>query len=173
MHVFTIDACVHHWCMYSPLMHVFTIDACIHHWCMYSSHPAICAHDALQWRNNEHDGVSNHRRMDCLLNRLSMHRSRQTSKLRVTCLCAGNSPVTGEFPAPRASNPENISIWWRHHALVLKGPHWWIHSHYGHRLACIWGELTCVQYCTLINCFGLHYDVTQLCFAPNTGKLGP
>ena len=30
--------------------------------------------------------------------------------------CAGNSPVSGEFPAQRASNPENVSIWWRHHA---------------------------------------------------------
>ena len=31
-------------------------------------------------------------------------------------LCEGNSPVTGEFPAERASNAENASIWWRHHA---------------------------------------------------------
>ena len=30
-------------------------------------------------------------------------------------LCAGNSLVTSEFPAQRASNAENISIWWRHH----------------------------------------------------------
>ena len=30
-------------------------------------------------------------------------------------LCGGNSPVTGEFPAQRASNAENVSIWWRHH----------------------------------------------------------
>ena len=37
------------------------------------------------------------------------------SKLRVTRLCAGNSPVTGEFPAQMASNPVNVSIWWRHH----------------------------------------------------------
>ena len=37
------------------------------------------------------------------------------SKLRVTGLCEGNSPVTGEFPAQRASNAENASIWWRHH----------------------------------------------------------
>ena len=29
---------------------------------------------------------------------------------RVTGLCAGNSPVTGEFPAQRASNAENVSI---------------------------------------------------------------
>ena len=27
----------------------------------------------------------------------------------------GNSPVTSEFPAQRASNAENGSIWWRHH----------------------------------------------------------
>ena len=37
------------------------------------------------------------------------------SKLRVTGLCAGNSPVTGEFPAQKASNAENVSIWWRDH----------------------------------------------------------
>ena len=42
---------------------------------------------------------------------------RKTSKLRVTGPCAGNSPVTGEFIAQRASNAENASIWWRHHAL--------------------------------------------------------
>ena len=27
----------------------------------------------------------------------------------------GESPVTGEFPAQRASNAENVSIRWRHH----------------------------------------------------------
>ena len=25
------------------------------------------------------------------------------------------SPRNGEFPAQRASNAENVSIWWRHH----------------------------------------------------------
>ena len=44
---------------------------------------------------------------------------RKITKLRVTGLCEGNSPVTGEFPAQRASNAENVSIWWRHHALLL------------------------------------------------------
>ena len=28
-----------------------------------------------------------------------------------------NSSVTDEFPAQRVSNTENVSIWWRHHAL--------------------------------------------------------
>ena len=27
----------------------------------------------------------------------------------------GNPPVTGGFPSQRASNAENVSIWWRHH----------------------------------------------------------
>ena len=64
-------------------------------------------------------GVSNHKPRDCLLNRLLRLRSKKTSKLRVTGLCAGNSPVTGEFPAQRASNAENVSIWWRHHETSL------------------------------------------------------
>ena len=36
----------------------------------------------------------------------------------VTGLCEGNSPVTDEFPAQKASNAENVSIWWRHHVLT-------------------------------------------------------
>ena len=70
----------------------------------------------LQWRHNERDGVSNHRRLDCFLNHLFRRRSNKTSKLRVISLCERDSPVTGKFPAQRASYAENVSIWWRHHA---------------------------------------------------------
>ena len=56
-------------------------------------------HWTLQWRHNERDGVSNHQPRDCLLNRLFSRRSKKTSKVRVTGLCAENSPVSGEFPA--------------------------------------------------------------------------
>ena len=73
----------------------------------------------LQWRHNERDGVSNHQPHDCLLNRLFRRRSKKTSKLRFTGLCTGNSPITGEFPAQRASNAENVSIWWRLHDDVI------------------------------------------------------
>ena len=59
--------------------------------------------------------ISNHQPHDCLLNRLFRRRSKKTPKLRVAGLCEGNSSATGEFPAQRASNAENISIWWRHH----------------------------------------------------------
>ena len=50
----------------------------------------------------------------------SMLRSKKTSKLRVTGLCEGNSPVTGEFPIQRVSNAENVSIWWRYRVLILR-----------------------------------------------------
>ena len=71
----------------------------------------------LRWRHNDHAGVSNHQPHGCLLNRLFRRKSKKTSKLRVTGLCAGNSPGTGEFPAQMASYAENVSIWWRHHEL--------------------------------------------------------
>ena len=71
---------------------------------------------SLQWRHNERDGVSNHQLHDSLLNRLLGCRSKKTSKFCVTGPCAGISPGTGEFPAQRASNAANVSIWWRHHA---------------------------------------------------------
>ena len=73
----------------------------------------------LRWRHNELDGVSDHQPHDCLLNRLFGRRSKKTSKLRVIGLCAWNSPGTGEFPAQMASKAENVSIWWRHHALLV------------------------------------------------------
>ena len=85
---------------------------------MVSSLWGRCSHIcslALQWLHNEHDSLSSHQPHDCLLNHIFRHRSKKTSKLRLTGLCAGNSPWTTEFPAQMASNAENGSIWWRHH----------------------------------------------------------
>ena len=53
---------------------------------------------SLQWRHNEHDGFSNHRRPGSLLKRLFRRRSKKTSKFRVTGLCERNPPVTGGSP---------------------------------------------------------------------------
>ena len=61
----------------------------------------------------------------------SKGRSKKTSKLRVIGLCVGNSPEAGEFPAQRASNAENIFIWWRHHG------HLWL----GHSISNIWAHM--------------------------------
>ena len=49
---------------------------------------------SLQWRHNDHNGVSNHQPHGCLLNRLFRRRSKKTSKLRVT----GPSPVPVNSP---------------------------------------------------------------------------
>ena len=44
---------------------------------------------------------------------------KKTPKLHVTGLCAGNSPITDEFPAQRASNAGYVTIWWRHHVSIV------------------------------------------------------
>ena len=53
---------------------------------------SILPKSPFRWRHNERNGVSNHQPHDCLLNRLFRRRSQKSSKLRVTGLCAGNSP---------------------------------------------------------------------------------
>ena len=84
--------------------------------------------NALQWRHNRQDSVSNHQPHDCLFNRLFRRRSRKTSKLRVTGLCAGNSPWTSEFPAQRASYAEKcfhlMTSSWRVH-MEVSSANWW------------------------------------------------
>ena len=80
-----------------------------------------CSVLSLQWRHNEHDGVSNHQPHDCLLNCIFRRRWKKTSKRRVTGLCEGihqwpvNSPHKG--PVTRKMFPfEDVIIWswWRH-----------------------------------------------------------
>ena len=67
--------------------------------------------DTLQRRHNERDGVSSHRRLDCLLKRLFRRRLKtKKSKLGIICFCEGKSPVTVEFPTQRHSNVEKVSI---------------------------------------------------------------
>ena len=70
----------------------------------------------LQWRHDGRNGVSNHQPHDCLLGRFFFRRRlKKTSKFRVTGLC-GEFTVDPWFLAQRASNAENVSIWWHHHA---------------------------------------------------------
>ena len=102
------------WCKYYECNFLFPIS------CSVIMKSKLCrSFLSLHWRHNERDGVSNHQPHDFLLNRLFRSRSNKTSKLRVTVLCAGNSPVTSEFSAQMTSNVENVSIWWRHHVFCI------------------------------------------------------
>ena len=74
---------------------------------------------ALQWRQNEREGVLDHQPNKCLRNRLFRHKLKKTSKLRVTGLCVGNLPVTRIFPHKRPAKRENVSMWWRLHESSL------------------------------------------------------
>ena len=80
-------------------------------------------------KRRKRDGVSNHQPYNYLLNLSFRRRSKKTSKLSVNGLCIGKSQVIGEFPARRASNAENVSIWWRHH---VQGNVFHSDSHKGH-----------------------------------------
>ena len=91
-------------------------------WMKYNRHVHIANRISthvwsLQWRHNGRDGASNHPPYHRLLNRLFRHRWKITPKPRVTGLCVGNLPVTGELPTQMASNAEDVSIWWRHHVM--------------------------------------------------------
>ena len=86
--------------------------------CLAENHNGVdteICHISLLWRHNGRDGVLNHRRDDCILNRLFSYRSKNTSKFRVTGLCAGKSPGPRKFSPRKASNTGNVSIWWRQH----------------------------------------------------------
>ena len=61
----------------------------------------------VQWHHNGRAGMSNHRRLGCLLNRLFWHRSKKISKL---------IPHTQS-----ASNAKYVSIWWRHYVFRIQG----------------------------------------------------
>ena len=45
----------------------------------------------LEWCHNERNGFWNHRRFECLRNRLFRRRSKKTSKLRLTGLCGASN----------------------------------------------------------------------------------
>ena len=89
---------------------------------------------SLQWRHNERDGVSSHQPHDCLFNSLFRRTSKKTLKFRVTGLCVGDSLVTGEFPAQRASNAvgatntfqmRNFTVWDKMYFLLLTRHGWY------------------------------------------------
>ena len=75
--------------------------------------------NSLQWRNNELDGVSNHRSLGCLLNRLFRRRSKKKNQSSAS-LALVRRPVDSPHKWPVTANvAENVFIWWRHH---VNGP---------------------------------------------------
>ena len=91
----------------------------------YSNNLVDCAlQNALQWRHNGLDSVSNHQPRDCLLNRLFRRRSKKTSKLRVT------SPH--KWPVTRKMFPFDDVIMYQSSCLATINDHgaYWGTSHW-------------------------------------------
>ena len=86
---------------------------------------------SLQWRHNEWDGILNHLRLDCLLNRLFTHRSKKTLKLRVTGLCGGihRWPVDSQRPVTRKMFLSDVFIMLLGWALVGLLCRQWLSHH--------------------------------------------
>ena len=72
---------------------------------------------ALQWCHNQCDGASNHRRLDGFCSNVCSGADQRKHQSPASWGFDGemNSPVSDEFAPQRASNVENVSIWWRHH----------------------------------------------------------
>ena len=89
-------------------------------------HVAFHNHCGQLWwipSHNGRNGISYHQPHHYLLDHLFRCRSKKTSKLCITHLCAGNSPVTTQM----ASNMENVFIWWSHQSwATYRVPH---HAH--------------------------------------------
>ena len=91
----------------------------------------------LHWLHNDHGGVSNHQPHGCLLNSLIMRGSKKTSKLRVTGLCAGNSPgpvnSPHKGPVTRKMGPfgdvimqfDNLMLNWKIWSTDNSNTHYW------------------------------------------------
>ena len=113
----------------------------------------------LQWRHNERDGISNHRRLDCLLDCLFRRRSQNTSKLRVTGLCEGTlwSPVNflHKEPVTRQKCPfDDVIMLPQISILICIISSRFVHRHKLITLACVqWSR--CSAVCE--NSWYLHY----------------
>ena len=67
---------------------------------------------SLQWHYNEHDGVSHHRHLDCLITHLFVQAQiKENIKALHHWSLRGESTSDWWIPPQRASNMENVSIW--------------------------------------------------------------
>ena len=72
-------------------------------------------HISSQWRDNERDGVQNHQRLDCLLNRLF----RQRSKKHQSSASPAFVMEIHRWPLTSGKQCGNVSIWWRLHVIFI------------------------------------------------------
>ena len=82
---------------------------------MWGMNDAKRARPPLHWRHNDHGGVSNHQPHGCLTQSLIQAQIKENIKAPRHWPLCGEFTRICEFPAQKASNAGNVSIWWRHH----------------------------------------------------------
>ena len=106
--MFAISA-IMNWCIKIFIMNEhWKIRVCHNDCCILDKKSAIVTsfNTAINWCYNEHDGVSNHQHLVYSTVCSGVDQSKPQSSMWPL--------VTGGFPSQRASNAENVSIWWRH-----------------------------------------------------------
>ena len=73
----------------------------------------------LQWRHNEHNGVSNHQPHDVYLSVYWGADQRKHQSSVSLAFVRGIHRWTVNSPHKGASNAENVSIWWHHHGWAM------------------------------------------------------
>ena len=115
----------------------------------------------LLWRHNERNGVSNHRRLYCLLNHLFGRRSKKTTMIHVTGLSERYSPVTGgsphKGPATRKTFPFDDVIIVRRAGLIWthEDPEMW----WSVPFTCAWLYMSVLLFC-LICVYSSHFSIS-------------
>ena len=113
---------------------------------------ADISYQIITWRHDDHDGVSNHQPLGCLLNLLFRRKIKENIKAQRPWPLCGEFTGAGEFPAQKASYAENVSIWWRRHVLLSI---WYCHW-YGQGKYLVKRQLLYVKPCAISNCLGMH-----------------
>ena len=72
----------------------------------------------LQWRHNESDYISNHRCLHCFSTVGPGADQRKDQSSASLASVRGVHRWRVNYPPKKASNAENVSIWWRHHVVL-------------------------------------------------------
>ena len=115
-----------------------------------SIHALTFAEHALtsQWRHNGCDSVSKSPASRLFTQPFIQTQIKENIKAPCHWPLCGEFTGTGEFPAQMASNAENVSIWWRYHAVCL-----WMRNYIPHKTM----DMTTEPYPNLINKRGVKY----------------
>ena len=74
--------------------------------------------ESITVMSHEHHAISDHQPPKCMFNSLCRLTSKKHQRSTLLALCEGNPLATSGFPSQCMSNPESVSILWRHYLKI-------------------------------------------------------